>query len=83
MLATFARRVDLLLMECSFVRDKPVEKHLELADAIQLIRRAEPARVVLTHLYPEWDDADFEKEVEKVGLGIDVLQAFDGMRLKI
>jgi ribonuclease BN (tRNA processing enzyme) len=68
-------------MECSFVRNKPVEKHLEVADAIHLIRRAEPGRVVLTHLYPEWDEADFEKEVKEVG--VEVVQAFDGMRLKI
>jgi ribonuclease BN (tRNA processing enzyme) len=80
-LATFARRVDLLLMECSFVRNKPVEKHLEVADAIHLIRRAEPGCAVLTHLYPEWDEADFEKEVKEVG--VEVVQAFDGMRLKI
>lgn len=82
-LATFARHVDLLLMECSFVRNKPVEKHLELADAVHLIRRAEPGRTVLTHFYPEWDDVDFEKEVKKAGSNLEVLQAFDGMRLDI
>jgi ribonuclease BN (tRNA processing enzyme) len=82
-LATFARRVDLLLMECSFVRNKPVEKHLELADAIHLIRRAEPKRAMLTHFYPEWDDIDFEKEVKHVALDVEVLQAFDGMKLEI
>ncbi len=78
-LASFARRVDLLLMECSFVRNKPVEKHLELAEAVNLIRRAEPKLTVLTHFYPEWDDVDFADEVKNVG--VEVLQAFDGMRL--
>ena len=82
-LATFARRVDLLLMECSFVKDKPVEKHLELADAVHLIRRAEPRRTVLTHLYAEWDDVDFESEVGRRLSGFEVLEAQDGLRIKI
>jgi len=82
-LATFARRVDLLVMECSFVLDKPVEKHLELAEAIHLIRRAEPRCAVLTHFYPEWDSVDFDKEVKQFGTGLEVLQAFDGMRIDI
>ena len=60
-LAAFARRVDLLLMECSFVRNKPVEKHLELVEAVYLIRKAEPRHAVLTHLYPDWDDVDFDE----------------------
>ena len=82
-LATFARRVDLLLIECSFIRNKPVEIHLNLAEAIHLIRRAEPMRAVLTHFYPEWDIVDFEKEIKDVGPGVEVLQAFDGMQLDI
>lgn len=82
-LTAFARRVDLLLMECSFVRNKPVEKHLELAEAIYLIRKAEPKRAVLTHLYPEWDDVDFEDEVRKFGAGIKIIEARDGLRLEV
>lgn len=73
-LGVFARGVDLLLIECSFVKDKPVEKHLELADIAQIARFAKPKRIVLTHLYPEWDDAP----------GIDDFElAYDGMRLEI
>ena len=34
-LIPFAKEVDLLLMECSFRRNKPVEKHLELVDAMR------------------------------------------------
>ena len=80
-LAAFARRVDLLLIECSFVRNKPVEKHLELAEAIFLIRKADPKRAVLTHLYPEWDEIDFAAEVRKHDPRIKIEQAFDGMRI--
>lgn len=80
-LSTFARRVDLLLMECSFVKNKPVEKHLELAEAIHLIRKAEPKKAILTHLYPEWDSVQFKQEVENLKPICEVIEAVDGMRL--
>lgn len=82
-LGAFAKNVDLFVLECSFVKNKPVELHLELAEAIHLIRYAEPKRAVLTHLYPEWDNVDFEKEVAKFSPRCEVLKAFDGLRLEI
>lgn len=80
-IATFARRVDLLIIEASFPKDKPAKKHLELAEALHIIRKAEPARAVLTHLYPEWDEVDFDKEMAKYDERCEVIQAFDGLRL--
>ncbi len=80
-LAAFARRVDLLLLECSFVSNKPVDKHLELAEAIRLIRMAEPGKAVLTHLYPEWDNVDFLEEVRKLRPGVEIVEAIDGLKL--
>jgi ribonuclease BN (tRNA processing enzyme) len=82
-IATFARRVDLLVIECSFIRNKPVEKHLELVEAIQLIRRAEPRRAMLTHFYPEWDSVNFGSEVAKLRPGIEVIEATDGMKIDV
>lgn len=82
-LTTFARKVDLLLIEASFPKDKPGEKHMELAEAMFIVRKAEPKRAVLTHLYPEWDDVDFEKEVGKFQPMCEVIQAFDGLGLNI
>ena len=83
-LATFARHVDLFLMECSFVKNKPVAKHLELIEAVHLIRKAEPRRAVLTHLYPEWDNVDFDDEIMKFGdRTIEVSQAFDGLKIEV
>ncbi|HYP53624.1 MAG TPA: ribonuclease Z [Pyrinomonadaceae bacterium] len=81
-LADFARGVELFLMECSFRRDKPVEKHLELAEAMKLARRARPRRVVLAHLYPEWDDVDLEAEAKKLWDG-ETIEARDGLRLEV
>jgi ribonuclease BN (tRNA processing enzyme) len=82
-LGTFARNADLFLLECSFVKNKPVETHLELAEAIHLIRYAAPKRAVLTHLYPEWDAVDFQNEVGKFSPLCEVLEAKDGLRLEI
>jgi ribonuclease BN (tRNA processing enzyme) len=82
-LSSFARNVDLLIMECSFVKEKPVATHLELAEAIHLIRRAAPKLAVLTHLYPVWDTVDFQKEVAGFSPTCEVLEARDGLRLEI
>ncbi|HEX5965343.1 MAG TPA: MBL fold metallo-hydrolase [Pyrinomonadaceae bacterium] len=80
-LAAFANEVDLLLMECSFRRNKPVEKHLELADAMKLAQMCSPRRVVLTHLYPEWDGVDLETEARRLWSG-ETIAAYDGLRLE-
>lgn len=82
-LATFANRVDLLLIECSFVRDKPVEKHLELAEVMHIVRRARPKCAVLTHLYPEWDNVKFQDEVRRFDSATEILQASDGMTVEV
>ncbi|HEV7857749.1 MAG TPA: MBL fold metallo-hydrolase [Pyrinomonadaceae bacterium] len=81
-LCAFARGAHLLLMECSFVRDKPVETHLELSEAMRLATLAMPQKVLLTHLYPEWDGVDLASEARKLWDG-ETIAATDGLRLKI
>ncbi len=81
-LAQFAARVDLLLVECSFRRNKPLATHLELSEAMCLAQQAGPTKLVLTHLYPEWDDADIVSEAKVLWSG-DVIEATDGLRLDI
>src|SRR5437773_447439 len=76
-LAAFARGADLLILECSFWRDKPTPKHLELVEAMRLARLAEPRRLVLTHLYPEWDDVDLEGKAAQLWPGV-TIAAQDG-----
>jgi ribonuclease BN (tRNA processing enzyme) len=80
--AHFAKGVDLLLMECSFRRDKPLQTHLELTDAMRVARLAEPKRVVLTHLYPEWDGVDIASEAKLLWPGA-TIAACDGLRLEL
>jgi ribonuclease BN (tRNA processing enzyme) len=81
-LAQFAEGVDLLLMECSFRRGKQIETHLELQDAMRLAGRARPRKVLLAHLYPEWDGLDIAAEAKKFWPG-EAVGAADGLRLSI
>ncbi len=80
--AQFARYADLFLLECSFYRNKPIQTHLELADAMRMAILAEPRKVVLTHLYPEWDGVDLEGEARKLWPGKTVA-AYDGLRIEV
>ncbi|NOT47352.1 MAG: MBL fold metallo-hydrolase [Acidobacteria bacterium] len=82
-LSAFARHVDLLVIDASFPKSKPSEKHLEFSEAMYVIRKAEPNRAVVTHLYPEWDGVDFERELENFSVPCEVIQALDGLALNI
>lgn len=81
-LAVFAREVSLFLMECSFFRDKPVELHLELGEAMRLAESSGARRVMLSHLYPQWDGVDLVAEAKKLWDG-ETIEARDGLRLEI
>jgi len=81
--ATLGNGVDLLILECTFFKDKPKDTHLVLSEAIYLIRKAKPKRAMLTHFYPEWDAVDFKQEVEKLSPMCEVIQAEDGLTLEI
>ena len=81
-LAEFARGVDLLILECSFYRDKPTAKHLELADAIRIAKLAGPQKLLLTHLYSVWDGVDPETEAKKLWAG-ETIAAYDGLRINV
>ena len=81
-LGPFAKHARLLLMECSFRRNKPVQKHLELADAMRLAHECAPEKLVLTHLYPEWDKVDLAAEARPLWSG-ETIEAKDGLQLEI
>ncbi|MBK9153435.1 MAG: MBL fold metallo-hydrolase [Chloracidobacterium sp.] len=82
-ISSFARKVDLLVIEASFPADKPGPKHLELAEAMWIVRKAEPKRAVLTHLYPDWDGVDLAAEAAKFSPPCEIIEARDGLRLEI
>ncbi len=54
-LVALAHHTDLLVSECAFPERK-AKGHMNLAVVEKVVRDAEPGRVLLTHLYPEWDD---------------------------
>jgi ribonuclease BN (tRNA processing enzyme) len=81
-LGPFAKHAALLLMECSFRRNKPVQKHLELADAMRLAHECAPEKLVLTHLYPEWDNFNLAAEARPLWPG-ETIEAKDGLQLEI
>lgn len=80
-LAEFARDASVLLLECSFPRNKPTSKHLELQDAMRIAQDTRAGKVVLTHLYREWDGIDLASEAKKLWAG-ETVEAFDGLRLE-
>jgi ribonuclease BN (tRNA processing enzyme) len=81
-LIAFAKNADMLLMECSFRRNKPIQKHLELAEAMRVARDCAPRKLVLTHLYPEWDGVDLVAEAKPLWPG-ETIEAKDGLRIEI
>jgi ribonuclease BN (tRNA processing enzyme) len=81
-IAAFANLVDLFILECTFIRDKPIKKHLELSEAMFLIRKARPKLAMLTHLYPEWNDVDLDALVKGFDPPCRVIEARDGLELE-
>jgi ribonuclease BN (tRNA processing enzyme) len=81
-LVALAEGAQLFMMECSFWRNKPIETHLELKEAMQLAQRARPGKVLLAHLYPEWDGVDIAAEAAQLWSG-ETIAATDGLRINI
>ena len=79
--ALFAKDAALLLMECSYRRNKTVQKHLELADAMRVAHDSASDRVVLTHLYAQWDNIDLAAEARALWSG-QTIEAKDGLRVE-
>ncbi|MEO6392245.1 MAG: ribonuclease Z [Pyrinomonadaceae bacterium] len=84
-LGSFARDCDLLAIECSFPRDNPTAKHLELSDVLRIVETARPRATLLTHLYPEWDAICLNEALRQrnVHPPAEMIEAEDGLRLQI
>ena len=80
-LSEFANHATVLLTECSFPKNKPVNTHLELAEAMQIAEKCKPEKLVLSHEYFEWDGIDLANEAQKLWPG-ETIEAFDGLRLE-
>ncbi len=82
-LGDIARGVDLFVCECSFVEKSPVETHLTLPEAMRLARYAKPKKMLLTHLYSEWDNVNLEEEVKKFQPPGEIIEARDGLQVNL
>jgi len=49
-----AYKADILITECSFPERK-VKGHMNLNILKKVVEKAQPERVIMSHLYPEWD----------------------------
>jgi ribonuclease BN (tRNA processing enzyme) len=54
-MVSLAKGADLLVAECAFPESK-VQGHMNLDVLQRLVDESEPRRVLISHLYPEWDD---------------------------
>lgn len=81
-LAMFASGADVFILECSFYENKPVQTHLNLAEAMRIAQMAEPRKLLLTHLYPEWDAIDLPAKAREFWPG-ETIAASDGLRIEI
>jgi ribonuclease BN (tRNA processing enzyme) len=81
-LAAFASGVDLFVLECSFYEHKPVKTHLNLVEAMRIAQLAQPRKLLLTHLYPEWDAIDLPAKARELWPG-ETIAAHDGLRIEI
>jgi len=73
-LAELSRGADLLVTECAYAT--PGEDHLCAAEIAAMVAEARPARVVLTHLYPEVDEATALATIAATGVPVE--RGFDG-----
>ena len=81
-LGEFCKHVDLLVMECSFRSNKPLQTHLELVEAASLAQTCSPETLILTHLYPEWDGIDVAAEASSL-CSCKIYEATDGLKIKV
>ena len=81
-LVTLSAKADLLICECAMPDDKGVAGHLTPSMAGEIATRAEVAKLVLIHFYPECDQADIENQCRKTYSG-ELLLAEDLMHLEV
>ncbi len=81
-LVTLSRDADLLICESAFPDDFKVKGHLSPSFAGRTAAEANVGKLVLTHFYPQCEQADIEKECRKTYSGHLVL-AEDLMKINI
>lgn len=80
-----AQHADVLLLECSFADEQKVPGHLTPTEAAQIARQAGCNRVILTHLYPPYEELErqIEQRFQQWHPSGTVTAAHDLMRVKL
>lgn len=77
----FFRGVDTLIAECSLPDEQMLPNHLTPTSLASLCGRARPARLVVTHVYPQLERATLPAELRTRGWNGETVVASDGLRL--
>ncbi len=75
-LEELAQGTDLLVTECAGSDEQRIDKHLWPSAIIQLVKKARPKQVWLTHIYPDVDPTRIPKQIEDA-TGVPVHHAHD------
>ncbi len=75
--------VHTLLAECSLPDDPAVDRHLTPTTVAALARAAAPARLVLTHVYPQLDRQALPRLLERAGWTGELAVAEDGTSFEV
>lgn len=76
-LAKLAQGVDVLVTECAVPTPDRWQSHLCPADVLETITAARPGRTIVTHFYPDMDEAAAMSVMSRAGLPVE--RAWDGM----
>lgn len=82
-LGDFLAGVDLLIAECSLPDEQSLESHLTPRRVADLANRAEPRRLLVTHVYPQLARLDLPALIRSAGWHGALDLATDGMRLDV
>jgi ribonuclease BN (tRNA processing enzyme) len=75
--------VETLVMECATPDDQPIPVHLTPSSAARMANIAQPARLVLTHAYPQLDRATLPRIMREAGWAGETIIAHDGLQLEV
>ena len=64
-LVSLSKNCNILIIECSLPSNKKSTGHLTPSKIEQIVKRANPRKVLLTHIYPDWSTHE-KKELEKL-----------------
>jgi ribonuclease BN (tRNA processing enzyme) len=81
-LVTASRNADVAVFECSFPNERKVEGHLTPGEAGEVATAARVKRLVLTHFYPECEEADILGQCRETFSG-EVILAEDLLRVSV